>query len=175
MSKKRTAPSLNALSAAESVDGETSSVAYLPPPELGPIAVTEALTVPCDHFGEYDYPTTLWCRLRGGRDLFAVTWSRAQYEGLRATGGLVLGPPELMALCLAAENDRASHVTLRAWLAELRAHPSLPLTASKALGGLSAVDVPSSPRMPLGRVLWLWGAELLSVTVDGTERKARPV
>lgn len=98
--------------------------------QSAPLAVREVLGFPIRWLLELPLPTSLLCSVahEGGLVLLATGLAAPVPTAMPAFVG-----PEISALALAAEHDRATHVTMRAWIAK---KPDWRLTSIEALGKL---------------------------------------
>jgi len=116
-----------------------------PAPELS-IAVREVLGLPALLLCELPLPSALLCRTHAGGHAVLASSSAAPVVAAPAFVG-----PELSALLIATEHDRANWAVLGDWCERKAADPLWRLTSLEALGGFG---YPPAPRN------WTWARVL---------------
>jgi len=126
-------------------------------PEL-PVAVTEVLGFPIRWLAALPVPSSLLCSFADGGGRVVLRASAASPVRDIDPPVLAFVGPEVAALALAAEHDRAKAATLRGWLRRKVEQPAWRLTSLEAVGGLGHPIAPAG--WATGRVLWTLGLRL---------------
>lgn len=123
------------------------------PPEPAAAWLVEVTEFPIRWLQSLPEPTTLVCTAFGVDVLLAPELTSYAYT---------FAGPEVDALALAAEHDRAAPPTLYAWLERKAAQPGWRLTSREAIGGLAG-GLPPALGWPTRTVLHRLGLTLREV------------
>lgn len=123
-----------------------------------PIQLHEVLGFNARYLAALPLPATLLCSQAHGGERLALQTAASAPE---VAGALAFVGPELAALILAAENERANAAVLAIWCARKAAEARWRLTQVEAIGGLG--EKPAPRGWAVERVLWALGLRLEEV------------